>query len=96
MSIKLAESQTEFHAGNFLAHTVHTLLYVHHLADMDPDVVFTSSSTNDPARPIELVTVVLRAGIQGLLKCCDAAWRELAKGGMYDVGFYSFIIGVVS
>ncbi|KAF8959765.1 Mak10 subunit, NatC N-terminal acetyltransferase-domain-containing protein [Flammula alnicola] len=77
--------ETEFHAGNFLAHTVHTLLYVHHLSDIDPDVIPSQSTlANDPSRPIELVTIVLRSAVQGLLKCCDLAWRELARGGAYD------------
>lgn len=74
----------EWHAGNVLPHTVFTLLYVHHLRDIDPDMVpFLSSS--DPSRPLELVTVVLRAAVAGLLKCCDLSWRELSAGGLHDV-----------
>lgn len=38
-------------------------------------------------RPIEFVTIVLRAAVQGLLKCCCLTWIELAKGGVYDVRF---------
>ncbi|KDR82005.1 hypothetical protein GALMADRAFT_221894 [Galerina marginata CBS 339.88] len=77
--------ETEFHAGNFLAHTVHTLLYIHHLREIDPDVLVSPSTMgNDPSRPIELVTIVLRSAVQGLLKCCDLTWRELARGGAYD------------
>ncbi|KAH9483568.1 N-alpha-acetyltransferase 35, NatC auxiliary subunit [Psilocybe cubensis] len=77
--------ELEFHAGNFLAHTVHTLLYVHHIRDIDPDVLVRNTANVDPARPIELITIVLRSAVQGLLKCCDLTWRELARGGMYDV-----------
>ena len=94
-------TQTEFHAGNFLAHTVHTLLYVHHLRDIDPDILLAqtyfdiSPSTSTPTfpndRPIELITIVLRAAIQGLLKCCSLSWIELSKGGAYDVRFDSFL-----
>ncbi|KAJ3500829.1 hypothetical protein NLJ89_g9616 [Agrocybe chaxingu] len=40
--------------------------------------------SSDPTRPIELVTLVLQAAVQGLLKCCDLTWRELAKGPLYD------------
>ncbi|KJA19072.1 hypothetical protein HYPSUDRAFT_144144 [Hypholoma sublateritium FD-334 SS-4] len=77
--------ETEFHAGNFLAHTIHTLLYVHHLNDIDPEIMpHMITRRNDPTRPLELVTIVLRAAVQGLLKCCDMAWRELARGGAYD------------
>ena len=64
---------------------------MHHLRDIDPDVAFVafaSASKSDPSRPLELLTIVLRAAVQGLLKCCDCAWRELAKGGAYDVGFF--------
>lgn len=76
----------EFHAGNFLAHTVHTLLYVHHVREIDSDVVVDSYiSQDDPTRPIGLITIVLRAAVQGLLKCCDLTWRELSKGGAFDV-----------
>ncbi|KAG2359731.1 Mak10 subunit, NatC N-terminal acetyltransferase-domain-containing protein [Suillus spraguei] len=31
-----------------------------------------------------LITVVLRAALLGLLKCCDLSWRELNKGNVYD------------
>jgi len=62
---------------------------VHHLRDIDPDVAFiAAASESDPSRPLELLTIVLRAAVQGLLKCCDCTWRELAKGGAYDVGFF--------
>ena len=36
-------------------------------------------------RPIELATIVLRASIFGLLKCCDFSWRELNRGNVYDI-----------
>jgi hypothetical protein len=53
-------------------------------------MISLSTSQGDPDRPIELVTVVLRAAVQGLLKCCDMAWRELARGGAYDVRPFLF------
>ena len=51
---------------------------------------FLSQSVSTPAfskkRPIELVTIVLRAAVQGLLKCCCLSWTELANnGGNFDV-----------
>lgn len=86
--------ETEFHAGNFLAHTIHTLLYVHHLGDIDPDIMLpisflisqsaSSTPTFSNERPIEFITVVLRAAVQGLLKCCGLSWSELIKGGTFD------------
>ncbi|KAF9032977.1 Mak10 subunit, NatC N-terminal acetyltransferase-domain-containing protein [Panaeolus papilionaceus] len=77
--------ETEFHAGNFLVHTVHTLVYIHNMFFLDPEVASSSfTGTHDPSRPLELLTLVLRGAILGMLKCCDLAWRELAKGGAYD------------
>lgn len=74
----------EWHAGNNLSQTVFTLLYVHHLVELEPDLI-PQCSTLKPGPPQELVTIVLRAGVLGLLKCCDLAWRELAKGSVQDV-----------
>ena len=68
-----------------LAQTVFTFLFVHHLASIEPDVVPVAIFDADPARPIALVTVVIRAAVWGLLKCCDLSWRELSKGYVYDV-----------
>ncbi|TFK32597.1 Mak10 subunit, NatC N-terminal acetyltransferase-domain-containing protein [Crucibulum laeve] len=75
--------EMEWHAGNFLQHTVFTLLYMHHLHDIEPDFI-PLSSRDHPSRPLELITVVLRAAVQGLLKCCDLGWRELGKGSIQD------------
>ena len=77
----------EFHAGNVLAHTVYTLLYVHHLDDISPEIVINwhPSFKYDHRRPLALITIVLRTAVQALLKCVDLSWRELAKGGMHDV-----------
>jgi hypothetical protein len=33
----------------------------------------------------DLRTVVLRAGMFALLKCCDAAWREMTKTRVFEV-----------
>ncbi|RDB19321.1 N-alpha-acetyltransferase 35, NatC auxiliary subunit [Hypsizygus marmoreus] len=75
--------EMEWHAGNLLSHTVFTFLYVHHLADLDVDFM-PSYVYQDPSRPRELLFVVLKAWVTGLLKCCDLSWRELSKGGVQD------------
>jgi hypothetical protein len=75
----------EWHAGNLLPHTVFTLLYVHRLDETEFDLVSSLSRKNDQSRPMELVYVVLRSYVMGLLKCCDLTWRELSKGGIQDV-----------
>jgi Mak10 subunit, NatC N(alpha)-terminal acetyltransferase len=75
----------EWHAGNMLSQTVFTLLYVHHLTDFNPDLIPMGTLKRDPSRPPELITVVLRAAVLGLLKSCDLAWRELAQDKVHDV-----------
>lgn len=81
----------EWHAGNIFSHTVFTLLYVHHISGFEPDFISSGPmTTDDPSRPQELVTVVLRSAVFGLLKCCDFAWREMSKGHVQDVGFCFF------
>ncbi|THH13088.1 hypothetical protein EW146_g7094 [Bondarzewia mesenterica] len=74
--------EMEWHAGNTLTQTVYTLLYVHHFDELDPEN--TPLIPWDSARPPELITIVLRAFVAGLLKCCDRAWRELTKGRVFD------------
>lgn len=78
--------EMEWHSGNMLAQTVFTFLFVHHLAVVEPDAVpmRMPQSQAEFARPIELITVVVRAAVWGMLKCCDLSWRELSKGNVYD------------
>lgn len=75
----------EWHAGSPLAQTVYILLYCHHLREMNPEFLAFRSTARDPLRPLELITVVLRAAVGGLLKSCDLSWRELNKSRVYDV-----------
>lgn len=75
----------EWHGGRLLSHTVFTLIYIHELRNIETDLTPGSSIFLDPLRPIQLITTVLRPAVQGLLKCCDLAWRELSTGGMLDV-----------
>jgi hypothetical protein len=76
----------EWHSGYTLSQTIYSFLYVHSLKEIDPDFAFGGSSPrSDSLRPPELITVVLRAALLGLLKCCDLSWRELNKGNVYDV-----------
>ena len=76
----------EWHAGNTLSQSVFTFLYVHQLADINPDLLPPAFPLHrDPRRPFELITIALRAGAFGLLKSCDLVWRELAKKRVCDV-----------
>ncbi|PFH53575.1 hypothetical protein AMATHDRAFT_73372 [Amanita thiersii Skay4041] len=77
--------EMEWHTGRLLSNTVFTFIYVHELPNFEPDFEpILLPSSQDPSRPIELVTLVLRSAVQGLLKCCDLTWRELSSGGMLD------------
>ncbi|KAI8974244.1 Mak10-domain-containing protein [Trametes punicea] len=76
--------EMEWHAGKTLSQSVFTLLFVHHLPDINPEYLPPEES-EDPARPRWLITVVVRAAVLGLLKCCDFAWRELSKNRVHDV-----------
>ena len=86
----LTTYKMEWHAGYTLPQTIYSCLYVHCLADINPEVVPCQEPPQQDSRPIELVTVVLNAAITGLLKCCDLAWRELSRGKLHDVGFCIF------
>ncbi|KAH7928162.1 Mak10-domain-containing protein [Leucogyrophana mollusca] len=76
--------EMEWHTGYTLSQTVFSFLYVHHLRDIDPDFISGDRAQRTDESPRELVTVVLRAWILGLLKCCDLAWREMNKGNIFD------------
>ncbi|KAF9460883.1 Mak10 subunit, NatC N-terminal acetyltransferase-domain-containing protein [Collybia nuda] len=78
--------EMEWHAGNLLSHTIFTLLYTHQLAEIEVDFMPPPQTTeSDYTRPPELVYVVLRPCVMGLLKCCDLSWRELSKNAVQDV-----------
>ncbi|KAJ7494359.1 Mak10 subunit, NatC N-terminal acetyltransferase-domain-containing protein [Mycena galericulata] len=72
-----------WHAGNTLGHTVFTCLYALVVSEMHPDDL-PYGLNNDALRPPELIPVVLRALICGMLKCCDLSWRELSKAHVED------------
>ena len=75
----------EWHSGRLLSHTVFTLIYIHELPNIETGQRSNFFTLSDPLRPIELITTVLSPAVQGLIKCCDLAWRELSTGGMLDV-----------
>ncbi|KAI0668348.1 Mak10-domain-containing protein [Trametes maxima] len=76
--------EMEWHAGKTLSQSVFTLLFVHHLPDINPEYLVPEDD-EDPARPQWLIALVIRAAMLGLLKCCDLAWRELSKNRVHDV-----------
>ena len=76
--------QMEWHSGKTLSQSVFTILFVHDLPDINPEYL-SPKEDEDPTRPRWLITVVVRAAMLALLKCCDLAWRELSKGRVQDV-----------
>jgi N-alpha-acetyltransferase 35, NatC auxiliary subunit len=77
-------------AGNTLSQTVYTLLYVHSLQDINPDLLpLHYFLVTDPRRPLELTTTVLRPAVFALLKSCDLVWRELSKRRVHDVSTFA-------
>lgn len=76
----------EWHIGYTLSQTIYSFLHVHALRETDPELTPADQVAGvDHRRPPELVTIVLRAYVYGLLKSCDLSWRELNKGNVYDV-----------
>ncbi|KAI5117409.1 hypothetical protein M0805_004631 [Coniferiporia weirii] len=78
--------EMHWHAGNSLAQTVFTCLYMHHLSTISPDYITSDcvSKFTLSGLPLELVSVVVRAGVMAMVKCCDLAYRELIKGNVHD------------
>ena len=83
----------EWHTGNTLSQSVFTLLFVHQLAEINPDLLPPEITLKkDASHPIELIAVVLRSAVFGLLKSCDMVWRELSKKRVHDVSMPSPIL----
>ncbi|EKM56096.1 uncharacterized protein PHACADRAFT_122281 [Phanerochaete carnosa HHB-10118-sp] len=75
-----------WYAGNMLSQTVYTLLYVHTLQDINPDLLPPEYLySQDSTRPMQLLTSVLRPAVFAMLKDCDIVWRELSKKRVYDM-----------
>lgn len=75
-----------WHKGYALSQTIYTLLYVHGLENLEPSRWYRfQKDLADNERPGFLVTDILRAGVLGLVKSCDMAWRELSKRHIYEV-----------
>ncbi|KZS98798.1 hypothetical protein SISNIDRAFT_447615 [Sistotremastrum niveocremeum HHB9708] len=78
---RLTACEMTWHNGYALAQTVYTCLFVHHR-----DAILRTPDTHDDSRPREMLSKVLYSYVCGTLKCCDMAWRELAKGNVRDQG----------
>lgn len=77
----------EWYSGTTLSQTIHTCLYMHHLSTINPEYLARApvALPHDRDRPQKLISVVVRAGVLGMVKCCDMAYRELAKANVHDV-----------
>ncbi|CAG7846743.1 SubName: Full=Uncharacterized protein {ECO:0000313/EMBL:CCA72810.1} [Serendipita indica DSM 11827] len=87
---RMFAAETAWHTGHSLAQTVYTCLYVHELG---VGRLWNGNRINtrilqipqDPSRPLQLVTLVLRASVYGILKTCDLAWREMTRGHILEM-----------
>ena len=73
-----------WHGGKALSQTVYTCLYVHYLPSIRSDGV-RRYWPRSGAPPQELVSLVLNAGVHGVLKTCDMVWRQLTRGNLHEV-----------
>lgn len=94
-----------WHSGLSLSQTIYTLRYVHHLGSItshnfkvDTTTWLAVSHIRSPTseRPQELVDLVLRAMVFGLLKSCDLVCREMYRDHLYDVSVISERDNIVS
>lgn len=89
-------TQMDWLSGRFMANTIHTVQYVHHLAAMASPSTIEQSDEDMRTRPKELITIVLRSCIIGFLKTCDLIWRHLmSQNNVYDVSQSCGWCGVV-
>lgn len=76
--------------GLTLSQTAYTILHLlpENLPLIELDSLRTrhADSSRDPTRPLELVGLVLRAGLMGTSKCLGVMWEEMMKGNLYEVG----------
>lgn len=85
-----------WHAGNALAQTVYTCLYIPHIGAISPEYLRLqdlSAKGFDETRPLKLISLVVRAAVLGMVKCCDLAYRELIRGNVHDVSdmYYRYL-----
>lgn len=73
--------QMTWHTGRALSQTVFTCLYYHEFSSLDPVIWQTHGGTG----PYPLVTSVLRASIQSMVKTCDMGWREFVQRHVFEV-----------
>ncbi|KAG8814828.1 hypothetical protein FRC17_000962 [Serendipita sp. 399] len=85
MMDRMFSAEISWHTGHSLSQSVFTCLYTHEIGIgrlWNGSKVSTAilKLPQDPRRPIQLITLVLRAAVHALLKTCDLAWREMTKG----------------
>lgn len=83
-------AEMSWYGGQSFSQSVFTCLYVHEVVPGrmwygSRSAVGTPFLDVDARRPIQLLSLVLKAAIYGLLKSCDLAWRELTKGYVIEM-----------
>ncbi|ORY01708.1 Mak10-domain-containing protein [Basidiobolus meristosporus CBS 931.73] len=74
---KLCSCELAWHSGHSLSQTIFTCLYVHNVFKI-PQVKGVAESDNN------LVSLVLKAYVLGVIKCCQLVWQEMIKGNVYE------------
>ncbi|EJU05866.1 hypothetical protein DACRYDRAFT_113890 [Dacryopinax primogenitus] len=77
-------AEMAWHQGITLTQTVFTNLYVLHLGTYHFWSTLQGVEPCDRQRPEQLINLVLAAGVLGMAKSVDLAWREFAKGCVYE------------
>ncbi|KAK9765100.1 N-alpha-acetyltransferase, non-catalitic subunit [Basidiobolus ranarum] len=74
---KLCSCELAWHSGHSLSQTIFTCLYVHNVFKIPPVEGFSEFDDN-------LVTLVLKSYVLGVIKCCQLIWQEMVKGNVYE------------
>ncbi|KAK9761882.1 N-alpha-acetyltransferase, non-catalitic subunit [Basidiobolus ranarum] len=74
---KLCCCELSWHSGHSLSQTIFTCLYVHNVFRI-PEIDGRNEFDEN------LVTLVLKSYVLGVIKCCHLVWQEMIKGNVYE------------
>lgn len=77
---RLWACELEWHKGASLSQTIHTCLFIHSLASIDPTSLISGATTLSEW----VVTRVLRPFLIAVLKSVGMVWDEMSKGNLID------------
>lgn len=95
--VPLSFSKMTWHSGHALSQTLYALLYMHELESISMQNLTerwggggAGDDEGGGGPPLELVGLVLRGCIMGMVKCADIVWEEFVKGNLYEVSQDTF------